>query len=186
MSLWIILISLLLNILAACGMNLDSTTPTATFANESIVGTDFLVDNEPISEILSKESIELLSSPLSTTGVVVRIGAEEYLTVESVEKVTLTSVKLDSHGITVEFIPPDPLEKFDCLYLNMSQFYNVPYVNVDVKEDISVSMMDGTQIKFFQTDGGRQNVFLTPNSYIDLNNVDSITLSDGTTLTIPN
>lgn len=84
--------------------------------------------------------------------------------------------------MTIEFIQPTPLDSFDCVYLNMAQFYNVPYIDVDISENIYATMKDGTKIEFFQTMGGKNSVHLTPEQYIDLHNLVSITLADGTEL----
>ncbi len=155
---------------------------TRDYADHQIYQIDFII-GDPSKGI---ETIELLSTPVITEAVVVRTGENEYETVESVENVTLTSAVLNQAGLTIEFIPPDPLDTFDCLYLNMSQFYNVPYIDVDTKENIYITMKDGTKIAFFQSVGGKSNIYLMPDQYIDLQLADCITLSDGTTLMIPN
>lgn len=128
------------------------------------------------------ENIELLSSQTTTEAVVVRIGNTEFETVEAIEAVTLTSAVINRAGLTIEFIQPPPLDSFDCVYLNMAQFYNVPYIDVDISENIYATMKDGTKIEFFQTMGGKTSIHLTPEQYIELHNLVSITLADGTEL----
>lgn len=96
------------------------------------------------------QELELLRFPINTNVLVVRLGASEYETEDSIESITLTSVLLDSSGLTIAFEKPEPIEKFDCMYLNTAQFATIPGVEVSNNETIFVMMKDGTKIYFFR------------------------------------
>ena len=67
----------------------------------------------------------------------------------------------------------------------MAQFYDVPYVDVDFKENIFVMMEDGTKIEFFQPVGAKNSILLVPSDYINISDANSIMLSDGTEVFVP-
>lgn len=134
-------------------------------------------------ESADSETIELLSAPVSTKVLVVRIGASEYETEESVEDVTLTSVQLGPLGATIAFAKPEPLEKFDCIYINANQFGDAQMREGEEK-DIFLVMKDGTKVYFYQTDGGKEEAFLSADSPIALKEAAYLQLSDGTKLDI--
>lgn len=130
------------------------------------------------------QELELLRSPINTNVLVVRLGASEYETEDSIESITLTSVLLDSSGLTIAFEKPEPIEKFDCMYLNTAQFATIPGVEVSNNETIFVMMKDGTKIYFFQALGAKETAFLRANRSIALSEVVYLQLSDGTRLSI--
>lgn len=132
------------------------------------------------------DTIELLSAPVSTNVFVIRIGASEYETVESVDKVTLTSVRLSPLGATISFEKPEPIEKFDCIYVNMDQFGDYSRAHGCEGKNIVLVMKDGTEILFDQTDGAKNEAYLYADSPIALKEADYLLLSDGTKLDIFN
>lgn len=126
--------------------------------------------------VADEENVELLSAPISTKVMVVRVGASEYETVETIENVTLTSIQVCSSGITVAFEKPEPTEKFDCIYVNAAQFRGAPYVDASEDDAVFLMMKDGTRIDFFQTDGAKDTAFLSADMPIVLREADYIQL----------
>lgn len=131
------------------------------------------------------ENTELLSAPISTEVMVVRIGASEYKTVETVENVKLTSIQLSASGVTVAFEKPEPIEKFDCIYVNVAQFSAAPYVDASEDEAVFLMKKDGTRIDFFQSLGAKETAFLQAESTIVPAEVDYLQMSDGTKIFMP-
>lgn len=132
-----------------------------------------------------KDNMELLSAPISTKVMVVRVGASEYETVETVENVILTSIQMCSSGVAVVFEKPEPIEKFDCIYVNVAQFSAAPYVDAGEDEAVFLVTKDGTRIDFFQSDGAKEMAFLQSESLIVLAEVDYLQMSDGTKIFMP-
>lgn len=133
------------------------------------------------------EPIELLSAPIRVEVMVVRLksGENEMETVESVEEVTFTSVQLALNEITVVYEKPEPLDRFDCIYVNVAQFAGAPYVEADRDRPVCAIMKDGTQINFYQYMGGKDKSILTPENPLVLEDVDYLQFYDGTPLYVP-
>lgn len=134
-------------------------------------------------ESADSETIELLSAPVSTKVLVVRIGASEYETAESVEEITLTSIQLGPLSATIAFEKPEPIEQFDCVYINADQFGDAQ-LGGDEEKAIFLVMKDGTKVYFHQTDGAKEEALLSADSPIALKEAAYLQLSDGTKLDI--
>lgn len=130
------------------------------------------------------EVAELLNEPILAKVLVVRIGNSEYETEESVEEVTLTSIQLSPLGATISFEKPEPIEKFDCIYINVNQFGNDSSKEVGEEKGVSLVMRDGTKIYLYQEDGAKEEAFLNADSPIALKEADYLLLSDGTKLDV--
>lgn len=118
---------------------------------------------------------ELLPKPILTKAQVIRTGANEYEPVETIEDVTLTSIRLTSSGITVDFQKPLPTETFEGLYLDIAgREYG----------DICLMMKNGTKIVLFQPESAKETALLTTDSFVDLQQVDHLQLCDGTQITV--
>ena len=133
------------------------------------------------------EPIELLSSPIRVEVMVVRLKSieNEMETVESVEQVAFTSVQLALHEITVVYEKPEPLERYDCIYVNAAQFAGVPYVEADGDRPVCAVMKDGAQINFFQYMGGKDKSVLLPDKPLVLEDIDCLQFYDGTRVYVP-
>ena len=176
----IVLTLIVLNILAlltACQKE-DTQAITAMQTEISVAAVDTHHKNEPI---------ELLSSPICVEVMVVRLKSaeNEIETVESVEQVTFTSVQLASHEITVVYEKPEPLDRYDCIYVNAAQFAGAPYVEADGDRPVCAEMKDGTQINFFQYMGGKDKSVLPPDKPLVLEDIDYLQFYDGTRVYVP-
>ena len=131
--------------------------------------------------------IELLSSPIRVEVMVVRLKTPEndHETVESVEAVTFTSVQLASSEITVVYEKPEPLDTYDCIYVNAAQFAGAPYVEADGDRPVCAVMKDGTQINFVQYMGGKDKSVLPTGTQLVLEDIDYLQFYDGTRLYVP-
>lgn len=124
------------------------------------------------------ETMELLPAPIPTKVLVIRTGESEYNVEEGVEDVNLTSIQLHPMGLTIAFEKPEPVEKFDCIYVDAEQF--------SADGTIFLMMKDGTKIAFFQSEGAKETAVLKADSPIVLKEANYLQLSDGTKITIYN
>lgn len=97
----------------------------------------------------------------------------------------ITLGKSDSPlGATISFEKPEPIEKFDCIYINVNQFGNDSSKEVGEEKGVSLVMRDGTKIYLYQEDGAKEEAFLNADSPIALKEADYLLLSDGTKLDV--
>lgn len=127
--------------------------------------------------------VEILDEPISVKALVVRVGEQEYEIVDSIEVVTLSSICLDPLGASISFKKPDPIDKFDCIYLHIDQFTAKTEMNQG--EEIYLKMKDGSRIDLFQEDGGKETIYMEADCPVDLINAECLHLSDGTEIRIP-
>lgn len=174
---FILAILIVMTFLTAC-VKENTQDVTTTQAEMPLVTEDTEPKNEPI---------ELLNTSISVEVMVVRLKSveNEFETVESVEQVTFTSVQLDSSGITVVYEKPEPLDIYDCIYVNAAQFAGAPYVEADGDRPVCAVMKDGTQINFFQYEGGKDKSVVRANSPLILEDIDYLQFYDGTRLHVP-
>lgn len=130
------------------------------------------------------EMVELLSDSISAKALVTRVGENEYELTEAVESITITSVQLRPLGITVAFEKPEPVETFDCIYLNVNQFSAADQRNSSDENDLFLMMNDGTKVEFFQTMGAKESAYLRSDSPIVLSEVDYLHLSGGVKIAV--
>lgn len=121
--------------------------------------------------------LELLESPISTKVLVVRSGTEEYETVDSMEDVTLSSIRIRPPFIEVSFEHPEPYDTFECVYLDAAMF--MPAAGTDFNNIILV-LKDGTKVELFQEDRAKGTAVLRMDRPIVLSEVDYLQMSDGT------
>lgn len=87
-------------------------------------------------------------------------------------------------GITVAFEKPEPVETFDCIYLNVNQFSVADQQNDSDENDLFLMMKDGTKVEFFQTMGAKESAYLRSDSPIVLSEVDYLHLSGGAKIAV--
>lgn len=87
-------------------------------------------------------------------------------------------------GITVAFEKPEPVETFDCIYLNVNQFSAADQQNDSDENDLFLMMKDGTKVEFFQTMGAKESAYLRSDSPIVLSEVDYLHLSGGVKIAV--
>lgn len=118
----------------------------------------------------------LLESPVSARALVVRTGATEYETVDSVEAVTLTSIRIRPLSVEISFERPEPADTFSCVYMDTAMWTNV-------EGSLILVLKDGTRIGLFQENGATDTAVLKADSPIVLSEVDYLQMSDGTRIT---
>lgn len=136
------------------------------------------------------DSLELLTSPVSTKAVITRKDRSDamfYGTAEAVEDITITSIQLHAFGATVAFETPETKEGSDfpdffCAWMDMGDTYNPLTRLVRQDENFFVVLKDGTRIDFWQGEGAVDTAYLKTDSPIVLKDVDYLQLSDGTKL----
>lgn len=126
--------------------------------------------------------IELLESPVSTKVWVVRNGATEFEAIDSVEDVTLTSVRITPLSVEISFDIPEPSDKFSCIHIDAATFPPLPGTPAMDYENVTLVMKDGTEISLFQSMGAKDVAILAADSPIVLEKVDYLQMSDGTKL----
>lgn len=126
--------------------------------------------------------IELLESPVSTKVWVVRNGATEFEAIDSVEDVTLTSVRITPLSVEISFDIPEPSDKFSCINIDAATFPSLPGTAAMDYENVTLVMKDGTEISLFQSMGAKDVAILAADSPIVLEEVDYLQMSDGTKL----
>lgn len=173
----ILAVLIVMTLLTACGKEDPQVVTTAQ--TEIFSATE---DTKP-----NKEPIELLSTPIRVEVMVVRLKSVDnaYETFESVEQILFTSVLLDSSGITVVYEKPVPLDRYDCIYVNVAQFAGAPYVEADEDRPVCAVMKDGTQINFFQYEGGKDISVVRADRSLVLDDIDYLQFYDGTRLFVP-
>lgn len=130
------------------------------------------------------EMVELLSDSISAKALVTRVGEHEYEVTEAVETITITSIQLRPLGITVVFEKPEPVETFDCIYLNVEQFSAADQQNASDENALFLMLKDGTRVEFFQTMGAKESAYLRADSPIVLSEVDYLHLSGGVKIAV--
>lgn len=130
------------------------------------------------------QNTEVLHGPISTKALVVRVGSNELETIDAIEDIVLTSVKLTPFGIHIEFEKPEPVDSFDCVYINLAQFSASLQVDVSDEDAVFVIMKDGTKINYYQEDGAKDTIFLEADSPVVLSEVAYLRLADGTKISV--
>lgn len=125
-------------------------------------------------------NIELLDSPVSAAVLVVRTGATEFETINSVEKVTITSICINPLSIEITFDIPEPTDKFSCIFIDTAMSSLLHGTEPMEYEDVEVVLKDGTKILLFQSMGAKRTAILSADSPIVLEKVDYLQMSDGT------
>lgn len=128
------------------------------------------------------ESREILKEPIRARVLVTREG-ENYTTQDSLEDITITSIRLGPLGMTVAFEPPEPEGSF--VEINPIQFRGAPWIQVGEEEDVYLLLRDGTKIHFFQPMGAKDSAFLEADSPIVLEDCVTLHLAGGTEVPIP-
>lgn len=127
--------------------------------------------------------LTLLDSPVTVKSLVTRVGASEYETVDSVEDVTITSIRIRPLSIEISFEPPEPSDTFECVFVDASMFASAPGSVGKNYEKVVLALKDGTKVGLFQQDGARDTAVLRADSPIVLSEVDYLQMSDGTRIT---
>lgn len=126
--------------------------------------------------------MELLKSPVSTKVWVVRTGSTEYEALDSVEDVTLTSVRVSPLRVDISFDIPEPSDRFECLFIDAGMFPSLPGTVPMDYDNVILVLKDGTKITLFQSRGATDMAILAANRPIVLEEVDYLQMSDGTKL----
>ena len=126
--------------------------------------------------------MELLESPVSTKVWVVRTGSTEYEALDSVEDVTLTSVRVSPLRVDISFDIPEPSDRFECLFIDAGMFPPLPGTVPMDYDNVILVLKDGTKITLFQSRGATDMAILAANRPIVLEEVDYLQMSDGTKL----
>ena len=127
--------------------------------------------------------LELLTSPVVTTSLVIRSESEEFET-ESLEEVKITSIRVHPLYMEVHFEPAAPTDTIMGVFLDAT-LYVVSSDSTDGNyQQIYMSMRDGTQIPFFQPEGAKETAILNADSPILLSEIACLNLSDGTKIKV--
>lgn len=139
---------------------------------------------EFVIELVTADSgeVELLESPVSTKVLVVRTGATEFETIDSVEEVTLTSIRIAPLSIKISFDMPEPYDKFSCIFIDAAMFPLLPNTAAMNYKNVTLVQKNGTEISLFQTRGAKDIAVLYADRPIVLEEVDYLQMSDGTKL----
>lgn len=124
--------------------------------------------------------LELLDSPVSTKVWVSRTGASEAEGMDTIEDVTLTSIRVAPLHVEVSFEIPEPSDSFVGVFIDAAAFAPPPGTDGADYENIAIVMKDGTEIPLFQSMGAKDVAILTADSPIVLEKVDCLRMSDGT------
>ena len=124
--------------------------------------------------------LELLDSPVSTKVWVSRTGASESEGMDTIEDVTLTSIRITPLHMEVSFEMPEPSDSFVGVFIDAAAFAPPPGTDGADYENIAIVMKDGTEISLFQSMGAKDVAILTADSPIVLEKVDCLRMSDGT------
>lgn len=124
--------------------------------------------------------LELLDSPVSTKVWVSRTGASESEGMDTIEDVTLTSIRVAPLHVEVSFEMPEPSDSFVGVFIDAAAFAPPPGTGGADYENIAIVMKDGTEISLFQSMGAKDVAILTADSPIVLEEVDGLRMSDGT------
>ena len=124
--------------------------------------------------------LELLDSPVSTKVWVSRTGASESEGMDTIEDVTLTSIRVAPLHVEVSFEIPEPSDSFVGVFIDAAAFAPPPGTDGADYENIAIVMKDGTEISLFQSMGAKDVAILTADSPIVLEEVDCLRMSDGT------
>lgn len=125
-------------------------------------------------------NIELLDAPITAEIYVVRTGATEFETIDSVEPVTLTSISIKPVCVEIIFDIPEPADQFSCIFIDAAMLSRIPGSEPTEYENVAVVMKDGTEISLFQSMGAKRTAILSADSPIILEEVDYLQMSDGT------
>lgn len=124
--------------------------------------------------------LELLDSPVSTKVWVSRTGASESEGMDTIEDVTLTSIRIAPLHVEVSFEMPEPSDSFVGVFIDAAAFAPPPGTDGADYENIAIVMKDETEISLFQSMGAKDVAILTADSPIVLEEVDCLRMSDGT------
>lgn len=129
-------------------------------------------------------AVDLITEPVTTLGLTMRQGENEFEDVWAIEPVILNSVTLDTFGLTVTFEAPDPIRNTDSLFLDIAGFCRTPLLDIDPDQALYLVLKDGTEIHFFQSEGAKSTAHLSADSPIILEEADYLRLPDGKKLPV--
>ncbi len=125
-------------------------------------------------------TISLITEPVTTIGLTMRQGENEFEDVWAIEPVILNSITMDTFGLTVTFEAPNPIRSTDSLFLDFAGLCGTPLLDIDPDQTLYLVLKDGTEIHFFQSEGAKDTAHLSADSPIILEDVDYLQLPDGT------
>lgn len=124
--------------------------------------------------------LELLDSPVSAKVWVGRTGTPESETIDAIEEVTLTSIRVTPLHVEVSFETPEPSDSFVDVFIDAAAIAPPPSTDGAEYENVMLVMKDGTEISLFQSMGAKDVAVLTAGSPIVLEEIDYLQMSDGT------
>ena len=109
----------------------------------------------------SSGPVELLTEPTVTGALVFRSGSPDDEPQESIENVSVTSIRLNAATAVIEYSIPEPAETFRFLFINLVQHTN------DDDDAFYVLLDDGSKIEYFERDCSTGRAVLEADSPID-------------------
>lgn len=124
--------------------------------------------------------LELLESPVSTKAWVVRSGTTEFEAFDTIEDVTLTSVRVTPICVEISFAAPEPSDTFCCVNFDTADF---PFRSGTTGYGtVSLVLKDGTSVSLFQARSAVDTAALSADRPFALEEVDYLQMPDGTKL----